>query len=756
MPSRRSRSHANPQATPPAAAGPRESSAETLAARRYQALLAAVPDLVFCCRRDGTHLDYKPASNFETLLTKDEAVGCTLHDLLPAAIADLQLRCIEQAIATGQIQTFEHQLTVASKVHSYVGRVVASGEDEAILLIRDVTDSRQVAAELQASEERWQLVLRGNNDGIWDWDLTTNETFYSPRWKAMLGFTDDELPNHHSTWDQLIHPEDRDWVTAAVQAHLAGETPYYAAEYRMRCKDGSYCWILDRGQALWDTDGKASRLVGSHTDITDRKQVEVALQQAKEAAEKANKAKSEFLANMSHELRTPLNAILGFTQILNRDPTITPEQRSNLEIVTRSGEHLLDLINDVLEMSKIEAGILTLNESSFDLLTLLESIEAMLQLRAESKGLILAFDLAPDLPRYIQTDQSKLRQILINLLGNAIKFTSEGSVRLTAALKSAAAAEDAQIELDFSVADTGPGIAAHEIGSLFEAFVQTETGRKSQQGTGLGLPISRKFVQLMGGDIQVQSTLGQGTTFQFTAQVQRVESASSSSNQPIRKVLGLAPEQPTYRILAVDDKWENRQLLVKLLTPLGLEVREAENGREAIEIWEAWEPHLIWMDMRMPVMDGYEATKHIKTHLKGQATVVIALTASALEEERAIVLSAGCDDFVRKPFRDEELFEKMSAYLGLRYVYDEASLATDANGAGPSAAERAQQLQAQLAAQSPDWQAALSEAAEGCDDEAIASLAAQLPDSDSLLGTSLLELVNNFQFDQILKLMGDE
>ncbi|NJO20416.1 MAG: PAS domain-containing protein, partial [Spirulinaceae cyanobacterium RM2_2_10] len=500
------------------------------------------------------------------------------------------------------MQTFEHQLMVNGRLRSFEGYVVASGADEALIMTHETSDRRQTEADLRASEERWQLVLQANNDGIWDWNLVTNQTFYSSRWKAMLGFSDDELPNHHSTWDQLVHPDDHDWVTAAVQAHLAGETPYYATEYRMRCKDGSYNWILDRGQALWDASGRATRIVGSHTDITHRKQAEATLQQAKEAAEKANRAKSEFLANMSHELRTPLNAILGFTQILNRDPAITPEQQSNLEIVIRSGEHLLDLINDVLEMSKIEAGILTLNTSDFDLLALLDSIAAMLQLRAESKGLQLQFDLDAQLPRYIRADQSKLRQVLINLLGNALKFTSEGHVMLTAT--ATVAADNPSAQLNFSIADTGPGIAAYEIPTLFDAFVQTEAGRNSQQGTGLGLPISRKFVQLMGGDITVESVVGQGTTFDFSVRVVCAEGAAGDRRQPTRKVLGLVPGQPTYRILAVDDKWENRQLLVKLLSPLGLEVREAADGQEAIALWESWEPHLIWMDMRMPVLDG--------------------------------------------------------------------------------------------------------------------------------------------------------
>jgi signal transduction histidine kinase/ActR/RegA family two-component response regulator len=391
----------------------------------------------------------------------------------------------------------------------------------------------------------------------------------------------------------------------------------------------------------------------------------VELNKAKQSAEAANSSKSEFLANMSHELRTPLNAILGFAQVMNRDASLAPQQQENLGIINRSGEHLLSLINDVLDMSKIEAGRITLTENAFDLYQLLRTIQEMFQLKAESKGLQLSIECTPDLPDYIYTDESKLRQILINLLGNAVKFTQEGGVILRVRAKEQEKITSPHpFSLIFEVEDTGPGIAPNELESLFEPFVQTETGRKSQQGTGLGLPISRKFVQLMAGDITVNSTPGQGTIFQFDIQVKLAEVADLPEPQQTRRVLGLEPGQPEYRILVVDDRDLNRRLLTKLLSPVGFQVREAENGQEAIAVWSSWEPHLIWMDMRMPVMNGYEATKQIKSDLKGQATAIVALTASILEEEKAVVLGAGYDDFVRKPFREDAIWEKIAKYLG--------------------------------------------------------------------------------------------
>src|ERR671933_631213 len=433
------------------------------------------------------------------------------------------------------------------------------------------------------------------------------------------------------------------------------------------------------------------------------------LAEAKEKAEVANDAKTTFLANMSHELRSPLNAILGFAQVMTRSKTLTPEQLENVSIISRSGEHLLTLINQVLDLSKIEAGRITLNENNFDLYRLLDDLEDMFQLKADDKHLELLIDRTPDVPRYVRTDEVKLRQVLINLLNNALKFTTEGgvSVRVDRTLnveRLLAQGDVANVEgsedssnlqlanlqpstqtnlqsstLTFEVEDTGPGIAPDELDSLFEAFVQTTTGTEAQEGTGLGLPISRKFVQLMGGEIMVSSEVAHGTLFKFDITVSVVDATDLESKQPTRRVIALEPNQPRYRILIVDDKPLNRQLLVKLLNPFGFELREASNGKQAVEIWDEWEPHLIWMDMRMPVMDGYEATKQIKSTTKGQATAVIALTASTLEEERGVVTSAGCDDFLRKPFREADIFEMMNKHIGVCYVYDEPTDSTQSN-----------------------------------------------------------------------------
>ena len=396
----------------------------------------------------------------------------------------------------------------------------------------------------------------------------------------------------------------------------------------------------------------------------------VRLRKAKETAEAANQAKSEFLANMSHELRTPLNAVLGFSQLMSRNSTFPPEHRENLDIIIRSGEHLLTLINDVLDLSKIEAGRVTLNEKTFDLCHLLTDVESMCQLRAGDKGLELTFEHEPDTPRFIQSDAVRLRQILINLLNNAIKFTKQGRISLRVRADSELS-ESAEVCLFFEVEDTGPGIASDELDALFDAFVQTRAGRKSQEGTGLGLCISRKFVRMMGGEMSVTSEVGRGAVFQFHIRASLGDASDVTSPSRSRRVVALKPGQPRYRILVVDDKWDNRQLLLRMLGPLGFEVREACDGEEAIATWKAWEPQLIWMDMRMPVMDGYEAAQKIKATTKGQATAIIALTASTFEGERDIVLSSGCDDFLRKPFREGDIFDMMERHLGVSYIFED-------------------------------------------------------------------------------------
>lgn len=523
-------------------------------------------------------------------------------------------------------------------------------------------------------------------------------------------------------------------------------------------------WTKDDIQLIESVAARIGIAIAQANLLAQAKQRQVDIEAARRAAEDANRSKSQFLANMSHELRTPLNAILGFTQLMTRQGNLDHDQRHHLGIIQNSGEHLLQLINEILDMSKIESGHIQLNLSQLDLHHLLESLQGMFELRACQKLLKLKIERQANVPQYIEADEGKLRQVLMNLLSNAIKFTEQGQVTVQVSLESAALASEnlenddlhplqktSSSHLVVAVEDTGPGIAAEDLETIFEAFVQTDLNSHNNTGTGLGLAISQKFIQMMGGQLRVESTLGRGSRFDFAVPITEVrfpagEMPSSLVRQ--QRVIGLAPNQADCRILVVDDRWESRQFLGELLKVVGFQVREAENGREAIAQWQDWHPHLIWMDMRMPEMNGYEATEYIKAHLEGQATVIIALTASALENEKSVILSAGCDDFVRKPFRESLIFEKISQYLGVTYCYEDSPVAPDDSGSSMSlSGDEMMNCLSQLEA---NWQQALKNAVELADEDLILELLQGLPPEQAPLCQTIRQMVNEFQYGLLL------
>lgn len=585
--------------------------------------------------------------------------------------------------------------------------------------LTDALNSLLMLRNLRNSESKLAEAQRIAHFGYWDRDFGTNTITLSDEACRIFGLPPQgDLPllgEWHEKWLQLIHPDDRPRVTQALTEALQGGPPY-DVEYLVIRPNGEMRDIHSYAEVTRDESGRPHRMFGTMQDITERKKAEETIRQlneeldlrvsertselqsksqqllgsrqalmnlvedlndkteeleiAKLAAETANRAKSGFLANMSHELRTPLNAILGFAQLLARSQGLAKEHQENIAIIIRSGEHLLGLINDVLEIAKIEAGHTPLHVAPFDLHRLLQGIGEMFASRAEAGGLFFHSELDPLLPHYVAADAGKIRQVLINLLGNAIKFTRQGGVSLWVR-RQASADEPAAISLHFEVEDSGIGIATEKVGVIFEPFIQAGSSKDQSAGTGLGLTISRHFVELMGGTLAARSTLGQGSVFSFDLPTTVVERAVIDEEQAPMQVKGLAPGQQAYRILIVEDREENRLLLRRMLEGVGFTVMEAVNGSEGVELFNSWQPDFVWMDIRMPVMDGFEATRQIKATQKGARTPVVALTASVFEEQRENILAAGCDGFVRKPFLDEEIWQTMEKLLGVRFLYEE-------------------------------------------------------------------------------------
>lgn len=561
-------------------------------------------------------------------------------------------------------------------------------EDKSVIwhgYIADVTDKKLAEFELKNTKEQYMLAVNGSNDGIWDWDMLTNKLFISAKWKEMIGYEENELENDFKSFEENLHPDDKDSVFKLLHDYLNFKTPAYQAEFRFKHKNGSYIWVFARGSVLRDEYGKPYRMAGSHSDITDRKEAEQQLhrfardiewsnweleneietrkltenllQIAVDDAKNANKTKSEFLANMSHEIRTPMNSILGFSEIM-LNSTNNEKYKGYLKTILRSGKTLLSLINDILDLSKIEAGKLIVSYEQFDVNSTIKEIYNLFEHKVSEKGLQLLLDIDERLPNSINFDELRLKQILLNLVGNAVKFTHTGYVKISIVIDEI---NENKIDFSLKISDTGIGINEEEKDLIFESFRQ-QSGQDNKQygGTGLGLAITKKLVELMGGEILLDSKPGIGSV--FSAVFKNVEFSQNISNKDIQYEWLEEIEFAESKVLIVDDTYENRQLIVSYLEGQNLEIYEAQSGLEAVELSKKIIPDIIIMDIRMPGIDGDKAAEIIKSNNMTCNIPILAFTASAENFESA-EKNKIFDGYLRKPVQKNDLYAELKKFI---------------------------------------------------------------------------------------------
>jgi len=672
--------------------------------KTLSAIVNGCVDTIGLVDENGTCITINSAGAQKLGFSVEELVGQCVYDFMPYEVAEKRRTVINKVIETGKAILidedkrgefwFETNYCPVFDEKGVVTRVAA--------IARDVTERKQAEQALQRSQVAleqahakltwFKTSLDMTLDCLFMIESQTLKFFYANQGATkLLGYTQEELLQ--------MTIADIGYLSMAPDCHkplekLMDSQPGLTFESVFVHKNTTLIQVEIFAQCIQLPEITKSFLIIAR-DISLRKKVEEQLQQAKETAEVANRAKSTFLANMSHEIRTPLNGVLGYTQLLQRDKTLTAAQQKAIDVIHRSGEYLLTLINDILEIAKIEADRIELYSSDFDLNAFIKDIVDLFKIRTQEKGIFFHYQALSKLPQSIHADEKRLRQILINLLGNSVKFTKQGGITLKISVIEQLENEETKQEWEvdeadqmpnsqipipicFEVEDTGVGIAIEDINKIFLPFQQVGDHHDKAQGTGLGLTLTKKLIQLMGGELQVESTLGQGSRFWM---VLEVSEGKINLNQPSKGPSVIGFEGPARKILIVDDSLENCLLLSSLLMPLGFEIKEAHNGQQCLEKVCEWQPDLILMDLLMPVMDGYEATRKIKQIPLLKKTIIVAISASAFDYHKRQSQEAGCDDFIAKPIYAEKLLNCLRKHLNLTYVYEPHT--DQANRAGP-------------------------------------------------------------------------
>ena len=715
---------------------------------KYQLLSEQVRDvIIFFDAASGRIVEANRAACESYGFSRNEILQLSITDIQP----DINLHLLmgpDQSSGFGyRFESVHHNRNGESfpvEVRTQSGEV--AGVPLVVCVIRDVTHRKRLENELRslnadlehrvAEQTKEALDLYHNApcgyhsvgpDGI---ILQINDTEL-----GWLGYTRDEVEGK-MPFAELLIAEDAIQFSS-VFAEFVAHRDRTNAEWNMRRKDGTPIPVLVQVRAVRDSNGKFIKTQSMAIDFSERRQLEARLRAAKEEAETADRAKTIFLANISHELRTPLNAVLGFSQLLLRDPLLSEGNRQHALAVARNGEHLVELIGDVLEMARIESGKVTLRTAPFDCHQLVDDVRCMFKERARLKGLNFRINMGQGPCRHLIGDAAKIRQVLVNLLGNAIKFTRSGSVTLE---MNGSQLPDGRFRINGAVEDTGPGMQPEEMTHLFEAFYQTQSGREVEGGTGLGLRITRQFLRLMNGDINISSQPGIGTRCEFSFQVTMATPVETTEcGMPDSQIFRLAEPFVGTRVLVVDDEADNRSLMHKLLTPIGFFMHAVSDGLEAVQECSAHPYSLVLMDLQMPVMDGYEAMRRIRGLPNGNTFNILAVTAGSLEQSQKLALEAGACGCLGKPVRFDELFAWMEKLLGLKFITSDKPLEE------PSSAQNPVRLPGNM---STEFQAA----AESADYHGLIQLVDQLSSLNPDLASHLRTLVESYDYDQLLRI----
>jgi PAS domain S-box-containing protein len=661
-----------------------------------QAITTALPELIIRVSRDGNYLDFSVPENFPLIAPETERVGVNIREALPTDVAQQRLQYIEETLSTQQTQIVEFKREIDGKTYWQEDCFVPSGDNEVIIVVRDITHRKQIELALKESEERYALVVQGSGEGIWEVNMTTNQAYASPRYKEILGYEESETVfERFQDWENALHPDDLNRVREAVAVHFS-QRGSFQQEFRLRKKNGDYCWVLSVAQGIWDEAGNPIRMAGSIQDITDRKLAEAELQKLAQQLQQLNqeletrvetrtaqlqtmndqlsltnaelarvtRLKDEFLANMSHELRTPLNSILGLSEVLEEGihGSLNEYQLKSLETITRNGKHLLSLINDILDLAKIESGKIELELAPVSLRILCKSSLAFVKEQALKKRIQLSSQIPNNLP-LANLDERRMRQVLINLLSNAVKFTpAQGRVCVEVRCEN-------ERDLVLSVTDTGIGIAPENQSKLFQSFVQIDSSlSRSYEGTGLGLALVKKLTELHGGTVSVESEVEQGSCFciripqAFSVSVLSSTFAEPTQTKTQPKIENSVPKKQPLILLAEDNP-DNIRVFYDYLTYNNYRVILATNGQEAITIAKAQKPQLIFMDIQMPELDGLEATRQLRADQNFANIPIIALTALVMAGDRERCIQAGATDYLSKPVSLKTLKATLEKWL---------------------------------------------------------------------------------------------